>query len=273
MTLAAPVRVEVIPAAASAAVRPLLAGDAEGMLLGAGERGAWARFGDDVLVLSAAGGRRMPNGVEVPAPARALLDGPAAGVACFLTDGRLRMGDWSLRVDSWWNPRPALPRVDPATLGARAAWVRGRFVPAEDRGLDAGLAAGHLAAVHTAAACLLGRGPGLTPLGDDVLAGAVAAALLLGEAAGHDRLYRLAAAVAPGLCAAARERTTALSATLLRHACRGEVDDASAGLLQALCGQGDLSEALGALLAVGHSSGRGLATGILAGAAAAGGAS
>jgi len=78
--------------------------------------------------------------------------------------------------------------------------------------------------------------------------------------------------VTPGICSLARERTTTLSATLLRHAGRGETDDASAGLLRALCGQGDPAPALDALLALGHTSGTGLATGLLAGAAAAGGA-
>jgi acetyl esterase/lipase len=78
--------------------------------------------------------------------------------------------------------------------------------------------------------------------------------------------------VAPALCATARERTTALAATLLRHASRGEVDDASEALLRALCRRGDAGTALDRLLAVGHSSGTGLATGILLSAACAGGA-
>src|SRR5262249_13546495 len=59
---------------------------------------------------------------------------------------------------------------------------------------------------------LLGRGPGLTPAGDDVLAG-----LLAGRAAyGPDDR-----ALADDICALAPSRTTALSAALLRHAARG----------------------------------------------------
>ena len=78
MTLAAPARVTV-PVAASAALRPLLAAPAEGTVLGAGERSAWARLGDSVVVLLPAGTPRAPNGIEVP---RALLQRLEAGTSC-----------------------------------------------------------------------------------------------------------------------------------------------------------------------------------------------
>jgi hypothetical protein len=143
----------------------------------------------------------------------------------------------------------------------------------KDEGLGTALTAGDPGGVLAAARRLIGNGPGLTPLGDDVLVGALAGSRLLGEAAGNRGLLRLLARVASGICSLARERTTALSATLLRHAGRGEVDDASAGLLRALCGRGDPTISLDALLGVGHTSGHGLAAGLLAAARAAGGAS
>jgi hypothetical protein len=270
MTLVAPARVAVVPVAAGAALRPLLAGPArEGTLLGAGDRAAWARFGEEVVVLAPPGGVRMPNGVEVPP---ALLGGLVAGDGCFVGNGMLAVGEWRLRAVRWWDSRPALPPTSPASLRERAASAGDRFAPVPDESLGAALMAGDPVAVLTAAQQLIGNGPGLTPLGDDVLAGAMASALLLGRATGHRRLPRMVARLAPALCAAARERTTTLSATLLRHACRGQVDEASAALLQALCGRGDPPAALESLLALGHTSGRGLATGLLAGAAAAGGA-
>ncbi len=269
MTVAAPTRITVVPVAASGAVHRALDGTPRaGVLLGAGERGAWARAGDAVLILGPPGGVRMPNGVELPAP---LLGSLAAGDPCSLGDGALAVGQWRLRAVRWWDPRPALPPTDPAALRARVAALRARFAPAADAGLGEALAAWDPAAVPAAAQRLIGSGPGLTPLGDDVLAGALAAALLLGRATGQDFLWQMVAGVTPALLATARERTTALSAALLGHACRGEVDDASAGLLRALCGRGDPAPALDRLLAVGHTSGAGLATGLLAGAAAAGG--
>jgi hypothetical protein len=275
MTLAAPARVMVVPVAASAALRPLLTGaSAPGTLLGAGGSAAWARAGDAVVVIGGAGGVRMPNGIALPAAQAAdLLGGLADGDPCSAGEGRLAIGNWDLHPVRWWDPRPALPRVARAALQDRVASAREGFAGVEDEGLGEALTAEDSAtAVLQAAQRLIGKGPGLTPLGDDVLAGAVAATLLLGGAAGDRRLCRMVAGLAPALCAAARERTTALAATLLRHACRGEVDDASAALLRALCGRGNPATALATLRAVGHTSGAGLATGLLAGAAAAGGA-
>ena len=273
MTLAAPARVTTVVVSASAALRGVLAGPPRaGTLLGAGERAAWARFGDEVVVIAPVGGVRMPNGVELPASAAPAFGAWSAGEAVFVEDGTLGLGGWQLQVGQWWDSRPVLPPVGPAALRQEVAAIRGRFTPVDDGGLGEALAASDPQAVLAAARRLMGNGPGLTPLGDDVLAGAVAAARLLGESVGNHRLCRVVAEVAPALCAAARERTTALAATLLRHAGRGEVDDASEALLRALCGQGDPGTALDRLLAVGHSSGRGLATGILMGAACAGGA-
>lgn len=270
MTVSAPARVAVVPVAASAALRRLLNGTPQpGVLLGAGEHGAWARLGDTVVTLLPAGATRGPNGIEVP---RALLGRLEPGAPCWAGTGGFEVGAWRLQVRASWDPRPRLPRVAPTALQERAVTVRDRFVPAADEGLGTALAAGDASAVETAAGNLIGKGPGLTPLGDDVLVGAMAGSLLLGEAMGNRALRRLVAGATPGICALARERTTALSATLLRHAARGEVDDASAGLLRALCGRGDPASSLDALLALGHTSGAGLATGLLAGVAAAGGA-
>jgi hypothetical protein len=92
---------------------------------------------------------------------------------------------------------------------------------------------------------LLGRGPGLTPAGDDVLAG-----LLAGRAAyGPDDR-----ALADAICALAPSRTTALSAALLRHAARGECIPEVAAFTAALTGAGPVGPAAARLLAVGHTS-------------------
>ncbi|HSO65423.1 MAG TPA: DUF2877 domain-containing protein, partial [Ornithinibacter sp.] len=93
---------------------------------------------------------------------------------------------------------------------------------------------------------LLGRGPGLTPLGDDVLAGWFVAR----HAAGHPDTT-LAAAVRPGLGA-----TTLLSATLLDCAMRGEA------LPQLAAWLADPTPSTAeALLGVGATSGTGLLAG------------
>ena len=98
---------------------------------------------------------------------------------------------------------------------------------------------------------LLGRGPGLTPLGDDVLGGWLATAV----ATRHPGLADVRSAVA----LTAAERTTTLSATLLACAARGEVVPELRDLLVGL-GAGDhtaVEESLDDLVGVGDTSGAG----------------
>jgi hypothetical protein len=102
---------------------------------------------------------------------------------------------------------------------------------------------------------LVGRGPGLTPSGDDVLAGFLIGARAFGLDVAV--LRRAALRSAPAA-------TTALSAALLWHAARGECIDEVVGLAAALQGRGAPEPALSGLLAVGHTSGAALALGLIA---------
>jgi hypothetical protein len=98
---------------------------------------------------------------------------------------------------------------------------------------------------------LVGRGDGLTPFGDDVLCGWLAAHRAAGVATSAvDDVVRRALA-----------RTTTLSATLLECALEGEVADPAADYLRAL-GTPGAATARRSLVALGHSSGEGLASGI-----------
>ena len=112
----------------------------------------------------------------------------------------------------------------------------------------------HPAALANAVRGLIGLGPGLTPAGDDVLAGAL---LALGAAGDLPRQRALAEAVG-GLL----DRTTPLSAVLLDQACRSRAVPEVGALLRALACGGDLDSALVALSLVGHTSGPALALGI-----------
>jgi hypothetical protein len=107
---------------------------------------------------------------------------------------------------------------------------------------------------------LLGRGDGLTPQGDDVLAGYLAGAAAYGVPADDVRAL---------VDAEAASRTTTLSAALLRHAAAGEAIPQVHGLLDALDGRRPLDPALAELFAVGHTSGAALASGVVAAALAA----
>ena len=110
---------------------------------------------------------------------------------------------------------------------------------------------------------LLGRGGGLTPEGDDILAGAGAALAAWGRPAGvtDAQGYALRAALAPP---DVRARTTALSATLLELAVAGR---ATAPLIEVLdlgADDGSWRAALARLHALGHSTGRAWALGCAA---------
>jgi len=100
------------------------------------------------------------------------------------------------------------------------------------------------------AARLLGLGPGLTPSGDDLLAGLLIAWRQLGAVAAADRLAR-------ALLDGGQERTTVISLAHLRAAAKGYGAAPLHDLLDAIFGnhrQG-LDEALDAAAKIGHSSG------------------
>ena len=107
---------------------------------------------------------------------------------------------------------------------------------------------------------LLGLGSGLTPSGDDVLAGYLAGAAAYGLPVDELRTF---------VCAEAPRRTTTLSAALLRHAAAGEAIPQVCRLLLALDDGIGTDAALAGLLRVGHTSGAALAAGVLAAARAA----
>lgn len=160
-------------------------------------------------------------------------------------DGELVLRDVAYRPARWWRPpRPRatgpspVPQAPPLDAGTAAAVADLTDALATEAPLDNPVAA------------LLGRGPGLTPLGDDILAGALVALLAAGSPTGP----RLAGQVT----ASAFARTTFVSAALLWHAARGECVPELAALLTGVPGAAET------LLRVGHSSGTGLAHGVAA---------
>jgi hypothetical protein len=103
---------------------------------------------------------------------------------------------------------------------------------------------------RVAAACLLGRGPGATPVGDDLLAGAAFVRAVLDPVSASTNL----------LCPPdVHSRTTSLSATLLRLAIQGQVMEPAASLLNA---SGDEPVSLDGLTRLGGSTGNAYALAI-----------
>jgi uncharacterized protein DUF2877 len=101
---------------------------------------------------------------------------------------------------------------------------------------------------------LVGRGPGLTPSGDDVLAGALVAAHAVAHPMLADWCERTRRALAT-------RSTTAVSRGLLQHALEGWAVPPLADYLEAVCAGSTAGAARAGLLAVGHSSGAALAAG------------
>jgi hypothetical protein len=219
------------PMTASTVVAPLLDGPVRPLTLAHRSRHA-SQLADEqgrvVLAVTFPGAVRLPY-------ACAVTSSSGAPSSFSVGNGALVCGEDTYTVARWW--RPARPR------------------PEGHQGLAAAV---DLSGVHRLSMTwrdLLGRGPGLTPYGDDVVCGA----LLALHAAGHPTVDRLTRAISRHEL---ESSTTATSAALLRAACQGYCIDELADHLAALCGAADPGRTRGALLAVGSSSGRGLLEGI-----------
>jgi hypothetical protein len=195
--------------------RPVLerAAGRSGVVVGRNRGAAYVDVDGFVIALTAPGVPLMPNGVAVESGL------PAPGVRLSFDFEAAQVWDATLR-----------PADDPARRGREIAARLAIAAPDEV-----------VRAVETRdAERLLGRGPGLTPEGDDYLAAIVAVA-------GWPRTW-----LPPDL----RCRTTALSATLLELATERHVIEP----LQALTGP-EWRNGLARLLRLGHSTGRAYAAG------------
>lgn len=181
---------------------------------------------DDVPVLCVC----LPSAVRLP---NAMVAGALPTGRAAIEDGALVGAHAAWTVRRWWTP----PRPQ-GLVASTPPSLPGVIVPAEIR-----------------PDLLVGAGPGLTPAGDDVLAGALVAA----HATADPRLAGWQEAVRLAL----RTRdTTAVSRGLLTHALDGWAIPELADFITAVC-RGTVGESADRLLAVGHSSGAALAAGAM----------
>jgi hypothetical protein len=248
---------------------------ARGVVAGLVRTAAYLEFDSFVVAVTARGVPLMPNGVALAdRPAGDGTQGsgrgggagwPVVGTAVHLGTGGLSGAGWRVAWPAAEPPvwDPSVPRAAACNGAARergAAVLRG--APATPDGLAAaGVGIAHsegvgalLRALATGeppdAHALLGLGSGLTPEGDDLLAGAAAAVAALEPWSADRRAAWLAAAAPPDVAT----RTTKLSATLLQLAARGQAIEPAHALL-------DLEHerwepALARLERLGHSTGR-----------------
>ena len=252
-----------VAAAAPAWVRDRLAGpvvQARVVHVGAHALYVAAADGECIGVLARAASA-VPCGLHTMLPSlhELLHSGqlPSRSEPVEVGEGRLSVGDTDVRVGRLVNH--AVPRFRPPAAAGMArhlrATVRGGLAdvladvpPTALAMLDSG--------DSRAVAALLGRGSGLTPVGDDVLAGWLATMAGAGQPG---------SGVARAVAASAATTTTLLSASLLERAAAGEVLPELRHLMLSLRNAADApSEGLvHDVLAIGHTSGAGILLGCL----------
>lgn len=248
---------------------------------------------DGLLTVASPDGGGLPNGIVADLGPDWRTIGLHPGMVVCASDASIRVPDAGLEIQfdaaQRWSPRfqPSAQAADAGAerWGRRSAATRtiararasaGGFGallgagvahdPARTPDVARPIVARLVAALETGdrslaaevAARLIGLGPGLTPSGDDVLVGIEAA------------LYALARPSA-GFTALAMDhvegRTTALAATLLRHAGAGEFAERLHSLLAALLGPDDeaIPAAIDRAVAWGATSGTDCLLGVLIG--------
>lgn len=250
-----------VAAAAPGWVRDLLtAGAGEALVVHSGSDAVYLQVGCDVIAVLSRQAVRVPCALVTTLAGTADLSPdrrpPPTGTRVAIGHERLHFPGTDVRIVR--TTSHASPAIDPASaepMAARlASALDGTDGPARAELPPEGLHA--LAAAEPRAVdALLGLGSGLTPLGDDVLCGWLATTV----AASHP----CSAPVAERALALADERTTSLSATLLRRAAHAEVVPQFARLVHALTDRPDaVGRAVHDLTRIGHTSGFGLALGL-----------
>jgi hypothetical protein len=227
-------------------------------------------IGDDLWTLMSVGRSDLPFSIRVAAETLADFR-IRKGDRVSARGGFLAVGGQTVIIDFRAAPQWRVPRPRKVTPGisqrlaivehaaAAKAWQESAITA---RDVSAALAhdPGTLA---DRVARVIGRGPGLTPAGDDVLAG-ILAVLALPQSdchihAARDTLTRLVRPLLP--------MTTSLSGYLLQQATNGQFSKAVHDLLFALVeapSVADLMRAIGNLLAIGATSGADVCMGVVA---------
>jgi hypothetical protein len=258
-----------LPGVASTAIHGVLSGSGtEAGVLGVFEDSAWILAGEQTIAITM-GSARLPNGIQVPADGRdEVLARVRPDSNVLVGHGRLVVDGLSLTASQWWDPHPRPPATTVDDLATRLGDLPFSIPDIESSKLQTALEVLSAGGILHSARALLAKGMGVTPEGDDLLTGALAATRVLGEAAGLERLVSLIAGVSLPLMELATARTNQFSVPLIGMALRGQVVEPAGALLCALAGQGDVRTTHLGLIRFDHTSGPAIAAGIVLGAKA-----
>ncbi len=238
-------------------------------VLGSSNGGWWCTAGNRVLVFSVDRSVRLPNSVVVGARGAPLADPVAPDDRVVVGNGLAACGSRRWRIVRWWDPRVAAVAADPTNVIEMVRAASG-LVQLDPVGpLMTAVRQRDDELLVEEVGRLIGCGQGLTPEGDDVVAGLVAGCRHIGAAIGDGTMAALLDRVRPAVTTLAARSTTLLSSALLGHAFDAEVAAPVGALLRSLTGRAELTAAIAATRAIGHHSGPALAAGVVAGAAAA----
>ena len=269
------------------------AGGSVGKVWGSTGAAAYLALDGFIVTLTGRGTPLMPNAASVTAAAGALRTFPPGGRVEF-GSGRIGAAGttlvWDPACPPCWDPTvPAAPvflsdvrrradalwRLLGIELWAAADDVR-LLSALGERGLTVGdepggrlgwtvllraLVARDASLAGEGAELLAGRGQGLTPEGDDILAGCAATLATVAVGAGWSPGELTQWKEALGAHSA---RTTALAGTLLDLALEGQTPEPVQRLLDFGAGERTVSRALERLLRLGHSTGLALAAAVAA---------
>jgi hypothetical protein len=206
------------------------------------------------LALVTKGAVRLPIAVSIASGSL-----PQAGDIVRIGDGSIVTENDVWRPVRWWDPRPHLDTDELIRHGSSLLGIVAEQ-PSSSFGLrladSVEVAMSLVSGDVRPALGVIGLGPGLTPAGDDVIAGALAVLCI----ADH-----LGANTAESINTHASTHTTALSAALLVAAGKGQVIPQAANLLSTLAAGGSLDRlrlAAKELFGVGGTSGHDLCAGM-----------
>src|SRR6266702_8353942 len=219
--------------------------------------------GGFVLSLNAITSPRMPNGLQLSTPPGTFpFPVLRAGMPVLFGAQRLLIEavdcSFDLSCCSEWDPHIARPdQLDMKVVAKNKEWLL-KHVPALDLQLTWDQPVHN---VRSMAQYLCGRGVGLTPTGDDILAGWMAVNWLL-----YGPLTCFLEACQQ-IVAVAKQQTHLLSQCWLSYAATGDVATPVKALLDALTKEDDaqLAASMEAVLSMGATSGRDLIQGIVLG--------